>query len=137
MNIRLMVDEDRTAVLSWFSKSYKRSRDVAFIHTEDWGSIMRPVLERVLRDSIVLVAAGELPWGFIAFDGTYVLYLYVTQPFRRRGVARALLKAAGINPAKPFTYAARTRASWLCRQEIPMAVYDPYRARGLSQGDKE
>lgn len=133
-SIRPMEPGDHQFVLSGWSSSLRSSRDVAFIPMSRWAEIMHPVIEYALARPAArtLVAHGEVLQGFVCVEPGYVLYLYVAQPFRRNGIARALLTAAGIDPARPFGYAARTRASWellVVHGKAPLAVYDPYHAR--------
>jgi len=132
--IRLMLPDDRAFVLSAWSSSLRSSRDVPLIPMSMWASVMRPVLEHMLDRTTAgtLVAHGEVLQGFICVEPNYVLYLYVAQPFRRLGIARALLAAAGIDPAQRFGYACRTRASWQLLQvhrKAPLAAYDPFHVR--------
>lgn len=122
--------DDRAFVLSGWSASLRMSRDIPFVPMDSYAAIMRPVISRAVDRAIVLVAAGAVLQGFIAFEPTdYVLYVYVAQPFRRNGIARDMFLAADIDPASRFSYACRTKMSWECRHAMPRAVYDPYRAR--------
>lgn len=132
--VRPMQSDDRAFVVSGWSSSLRLSRDISFIPMARWAELMRPVIEAVLARPAArtLVAHGEVLQGFVSFEPRYVLYLYVAQPFRRNGIARSLLEAAGIDPSAPFGYACRTRASWeliVLHRKAPFAVYDPYRAR--------
>jgi GNAT superfamily N-acetyltransferase len=111
-----------------------------------YADTFRPIINRHINRTNVLVAHGEtgVLFGFIAYDPTaytaivggrrvtlagYVLYVYVAGPFRKRGVARTLFAAANILPAQRFGYACRTRSSWELRSKIPLAEYEPHRAR--------
>lgn len=132
--IRPMAPGDRQFVVSGWSSSLRTSRDVPLIPMSRWSAIMHPVIEAALERPAVrtLVAHGEVLHGFVCAEPGYVLYIYVAQPFRDRGVARALLEAAGISPEGPFGYACRTRASWellVIHRKCPLATYDPFRAR--------
>lgn len=133
-SIRPMIAADRQFVISGWSSSLRMSRDVPLIPMSRWADIMHPVIDAALdrQAARTLVAHGEVLHGFICAEPRYVLYVYVAQPFRREGVARALFAAAGIDPGAQFGYACRTRASWellVIHRKCPMATYDPYHAR--------
>lgn len=132
--LRAMSPDDRAFVVSGWSSSLRLSRDVPLIPMSRWAAIMHPVIEYALDRPAAhtFVAHGSVLQGFICAEPRYVLYLYVAQPFRRQGIARALFEAAGIDPSEPFGYACRTRASWELlakHRKAPCAVYDPFRAR--------
>lgn len=152
--VRPAVDDDRAYVLSNWSSSYRSTQDLSYVPMASYASIFRPIYERLYDQANVMVAHGELGvlMGFIAYDprrygirrnGTvinvdgYVLYVYVGEDFRKRGIARKLFAAAGMPTTSRFAYAARTRWSWLLREKIPSAVYDTYRARYDEVGKDE
>lgn len=129
---RQMLDEDRQFVVSGWSASQRMTRDIPLIEHEDWATIWHPVVRKALNRTGVqtIVAVGAVQWGFITFEPPqYVYYVYVAQPFRKRGTARRLFAAAGIDPRSRFGYACRTLASWECRDKMPQAHYDPFHAR--------
>jgi hypothetical protein len=140
-----MVAADRPFIVSGWSSSYRASRNetrpMALYATQKHAEIAF-YLERCST----LVAHGEtgVLFGFLAYDATeylhdlahfgshtfgYVLYAYTAEPFRRRGVQRALFAAAGIDPSRRFGFHCQTRSSWEIRSKIPLARHDPYRAR--------
>ena len=64
--------------------------------------------------------------GYLAREGKLIHFVYVKGPFRRMGVARALLERAGLSPDEcsctHWTYQLDALApKW------PKLVYDPYR----------
>lgn len=143
---RPIIDADREFVVSGWSSSLRASRDIPLVPMIDYADMFRPIIERLVAMADVVVAHGELGvlMGFIAYDPAkytasinrrrlaldgYILYCYVASPFRRRGIARRLFAAAGISPEQRFGYACRTRASWDLRAKIPLAEYEPFRAR--------
>jgi hypothetical protein len=124
----------------------RSSHDISLVPMSRYAEIYHPLIEHQLDVARVLVAHGEtgVLFGFIAFDPStyavsigrqhttltgYVLYCYVAEPFRRRRIASALFATADISPYQRFGYACRTRSSWLLRSKIPLAEYDPFRAR--------
>lgn len=136
---------DRDFIVSGWSASLRSSRDIPLIPMTIYADTFRPIIERLLDRCNVIIAHGDsLPFGFIAFDPStyvakiagqrvtldgYILYVYVASPYRRSGVARRLFSAAGISPTQRFGYACRTRSSWAFRSKIPLAEYEPFRAR--------
>jgi hypothetical protein len=105
---------------------------------------MHEEVEHYLERFSVVVAHGEtgVLFGFIVSDPSdyvtthrrttlkgCVLYVYVAAPFRRRGIARRLFLAAGIDPMQRFGYVYRTQWSWDLRSKIPLAIHEPLRAR--------
>ncbi len=132
--LRPMQPDDRQFVISGWSSSLRLSRDVPLIPMVLWADTMHRVIERALERPMAqtLVAHGEVLQGFICAEPSYVLYVYVAQPFRRLGIARALCGAAGIDPMARFGYACRTRSSWqllTVHKKAPLATYDPFHAR--------
>jgi GNAT superfamily N-acetyltransferase len=138
--------DDRAFIVSGWSASLRESRDIPLVPMAIYADTFRPIIARHLDRVRVTVAHGEtgVLFGFIAFDPSiyvamlgrrrvtldgYVLYVYVASPFRRRGVARRLFEAAGISPTQRFGYACRTQWSWELRSKIPLAEYEPKRAR--------
>ena len=102
-----------------------------------WSTFSHPVIEHALDRVSVLVDESEVLRGFIAYEPNYVFYIYVPQPFRCNGIARALFAAAGIDPASRFGYACRTLGSWQCRAKFPSAIYDPFKARFPKEQDEQ
>jgi len=141
-------DDDRFIVSGW-SSSYRTSRDLSFVQMDRYADTMHGVVASVLARprTEVLVADGSIMprWGFLAFERSevgappIVMYTYVAQPYRRRGVARGLFASAGIDPALPFEYAARTQASWELlhiHRKAPLARYNPLRARFAEEEER-
>ena len=130
MTYRPYTADDHQFVLSGWSASLRMTRDVQLIGMDDWATLMHPVIKRIIARSECIVAEGSVLQGFIAFQQPdYVLYCYVAQPFRGRGIARGLFRAADIDPSSRFRYACRTKASWECRGKISNAIYDPFHIR--------
>lgn len=132
MILRPACPDDRAFVVSGWSSSLRLTRDLPLVQMTTYATHMHAILGEVLeRPRVeVIVAEGSVLQGFMVFERPdHVLYCYVAQPFRRNGIARQLFAAAGIDPASRFDYACRTKASWVCRHKIPLAIYNPYRAR--------
>lgn len=136
---------DRAFIVSGWSSSYRMSKDCT-TPMALYAKHKHEEIEYYLARSSVLVAHGEtgVLFGFIAFDPTtyvariagrrvtlsgHVLYVFVSSPFRRRGIARRLFDAAGIKRSQRFGFHCRTRWSWELRSKIPLAEHDPNRAR--------
>lgn len=138
-------------IVSGCSASLRMTRDIPLITMADYASVMHPQIEKMLDRAGVqtIVAEGSVLAGFICFErdahiadrdavthrrcsitiADYVFYVYVAKPFRRRGLARELFNAAGIDPGSRFYYACRTLSSWELRGKIPLAHYSPFYAR--------
>lgn len=90
-------------LLSYRNQALARDAGQAYVHDMKW------LIRRLIDRSAVLVAADrDTPgaiWGWAATHGTTVLYVYVRQEFRRRGIARMLLRPF---LERPTTYTART-----------------------------
>lgn len=137
--------EHRQFIVSGWSSSLRKTRDLPFISMADYADIMHSQIVKVLEraGAQTIVAERSVFAGFICFERganlvdehdvlvttDYVFYVYVAQPFRRRGLARFLFAAAGIDPASRFHYAARTKASWQLASKTPRAHYSSYYAR--------
>lgn len=117
--------EDRAFVLSAWSSSYKSSHFAGAITAEDWATVMHDQLGKVIdRPRTRTIVAWDRPaflYGFIAGDTSGVVpivhYVYVKDPFRsqpepgaRSGprIARGLLEALGVDPARRFLFSCRT-----------------------------
>lgn len=139
--IRPLETGDIPFVRSGWSASYRMSRDLAFVQMSNYADVMHPIVDAVLArpNTEVLIDAGAVLRGFIVFERPdYVIYVYVAQPFRRNGIARDLMLAAGIDPRGSYAYAARTRASWQLQLngKMPCATFDPMRVR-FGKEDRE
>jgi GNAT superfamily N-acetyltransferase len=129
----------------------RTSRDLCLIPMRHYSAIMHPIVDGYLDHPSVrtFVDVGDTGMlrGFIAADPSsylarvrgdhrelagYIYFTYVAAPFRGWGIARTLLQHAGIDPGSPFGYAVRTRSSFEARSKIPLAEYDPHRARFLT-----
>lgn len=98
---------DHPFTYSAFLKSYRESdytagipNDVFFdVHKQEWCSILG------LFDVLVAHPEGDEDEiaGFIVFKGRTVAWIYTKKtPWRRMGVARQLLEAAGFLPGRPL-----------------------------------
>lgn len=141
---RLAEPEDLRFVLESFLDSFKSSHAAGLVCMDDWREVMAPQLAKILaRRSVEIWVAynpgAENPraniYGWLAHEKgwtqPYVIYCYVKLGYRKKGLARRLFKKAGIDPAEPFEYAAKT--SMLTRKRlraaIPMASWKPLRIR--------
>jgi hypothetical protein len=132
--------EDEPFIVSGWSSSYRMSKDCAFIQMDGYADVMHPIVRSVLARprTRTIVAHGEVLHGFISFEHStignppLVHYVFVLLPYRRRGIARGLFTAAGIDPRGIFEYSARTRASWeliVLHRKAPGARPNSLRAR--------
>lgn len=133
---RLATADDRQFIVSGWSSSQKRTRDIPLVPDALWAATWHPIVRATLdRPTVVTVVAhGEVLQGFICAEPGYVIYVYVAQAFRGQGIARGLFASVAIDPESRFGYACRTKTSWECRAKIPLAHYDPFRVRFTTPG---
>ena len=131
-------DSDRTFIRSTWSRAFKQSNDAGLIHTDDWASVMHRQFDRILdRPGARAIIACESDdpsflYGWISGDttaGPVVFFTYVKEPYRRRGIARALVLELGIDDRTPFTYVCRTPLTLRLKPKIPLARFDPHIVR--------
>lgn len=142
---------DRTFVTETWLDNQRASYSAGLIQMDDWHSTMRPQFTKALArtDMRTLVAYEhedpEFLYGWMAADPTdqrveqrdgsfhwwpaLVLYVYVTAPYRRRGIARALFKRLGVDPEKPFLFSCNTQQASRLSSKTPLARFHPLVAR--------
>lgn len=131
---------ERNFVLSGWSSSFKHSRDAGMITSDNWVAVMHAEIAAITArpECRVLVAHGQdedTYLGFIAGEPEerVVYYCFVKGLYRRRGLARALFKALGVDPASRFAYPCTTSIlddrETLLRRKIPLAHRDQSVAR--------
>lgn len=132
---------DEMFIVSGWSSSQRMTRDLPLVQMKDYAALWHPVVRAVLarpRARTIVARGAAEPMGFICFEHSdlgnppMVIYVYVAQPYRRHGIARALFEQAGIDPSGRFEYACRTKMSWELMEKLrktPLAGYNPYRAR--------
>lgn len=74
-------------------------------------------------------ARGRWVEQLVETDTPLIHYCFVKQAFRRLGIARALLKAAKIDPARDMNYTCRTSAVTKLASKVPRAKWHPLIAR--------
>lgn len=151
---RKMLAIDRRFVLDSWSTSYRLSHAAGLIQMGDWSRIMDEQIAKVLdKPGVVTWIAYETdvtsdvaiygfltldPGGYNAndavgklthFDQPYVFFCYVKKDYRRRGIARALFRAAGIDPMAPFVFACRVELLRRLERVIPQARWNPLPGR--------
>lgn len=142
---------DRTFVVESMLESQRTSYSAGLVPIDDWFTTMRAPYTKLLgRDGMRIIVAYEhddedFLYGFIAADPTeqrladrdgavrwwpaLVLYVFVKQNYRREGIGRALFNAVGVDPAKPFLYAANTQQASRLASKVPQARFNPLAAR--------
>lgn len=114
--LRPGIPEDRPYVedswlLSGRSQGYARDAGPGYAHDMKW------LIRRLLDRGALLVACDKdepgAIWGWALTRGTTVVYVYVRQEFRRKGLAKALLAPFFAHDG-PVVYCARPRfpMSW-------------------------
>lgn len=108
--------DERAFIVSTWASSYKHSHYAGLIASEDWPTVMHPqlgkLLDRPTVRAIVACAPPAFLYGHIVGETAgpmpVVHYVYVKDPYRETGIARALFAALGVDPSKPFLYTCRT-----------------------------
>lgn len=131
--------EDRAFVISTWSRSFKLSHSAGLISSESWPVVMHAELEKILeRDGARVVIATDVGdrdffFGWIAADTSglvpVLLYAYVKEPYRRRGIARQLFTAIGIDPSHYFVYVCRGPSFGQLAGKLAHARYNPNEVR--------
>jgi GNAT superfamily N-acetyltransferase len=120
VGIRPFQDDDLKFVMSSWLNSFKSSAWAGPIQNNRYWTVYQAVIEQLLaRDGVgVLVACNpEKPYqifGYIVaeqgFDLPVAHWIYVKQPLRGLGIARALMASCGIIRETRFYYTFRTSA---------------------------
>lgn len=156
---RPFVESDREFVVSTWSSSFRTSYAAGVIPMDAWAGIMRPVLSGFLdRPDVRTIVSFERTspdflYGFATVDTTeqhdrdakgrwvswpaVVYYVFVKANFRRWGIARGLLKAAGVDVAGRFLFACKTSIGIdLAERKAPLAKWNPLVVRFPKPQDK-
>lgn len=127
----------RAFICNAWVESFRDAHAAGVIGDDRWRGVFWPEVERMMvrRDSVTLVGVDQgtrdTYYGFVCADPTdaYLFYVYVKEAYRRLGYARALLSAVGLDVARPFRYACRTRTAPRLERVWPLAQWDPVGVR--------
>ena len=134
-------DSDRVFIRSTWARAFKQSNDAGLIHTDDWAPVMHRQFDRILDRPgarAIIACDRDHPtflYGWIAGDTTaplkVVFFTYVKEPYRRRGLARALALELGLDARTPFAFVCRTPLTLQLdlRTRLPLARFDPHIVR--------
>lgn len=132
--------DDRKLICDSWARCYRLSEAAGFVDMAAWMSVAVEQAKRYIARPYVtaLIAYEDEAWaeaadiyGCIVADTTDpvpdLYHLYVKDEYRRRGFARALFAAAGIDPARPFRFLCETRSSKAIAAagKMPKATFDP------------
>ena len=113
----------------------------------DWQDVMGAQWDKIVARDDVSVFVAYYPGeddrrfdlhGFIAvMDGyevddrpvPFIVYCYVKHLQRRLGIASGMLAYAGIDPSKPFHFAAKTSVITKLKKVLPLARWKPIAIR--------
>lgn len=131
--IRRACEEDVNFIFNSWLKSYRNSLFARNMHNTIYFDQHHKVVERLLKTSEVLIACDQKDpsscYGYIVaekVDNIFVLHFtYVKHPFRKFGVATALLNAFDHNLSQASIYTHHTRVAELLAPKYNM-VYNPY-----------
>ena len=131
--IRRGTPEDAGFVFSyWLRDAFERCRTYRGMSKALFMRLHHLVLERVVSRSILHVAcdpeAPEVVYGFVCAEPNasppILHYIYTKRRFRRCGIARQLLAAAGCGASFWFTHLTDDGVG--LRKKFPLAEYVPY-----------
>lgn len=130
---------DRDFVVGSWETSYRKAHTAGLILMEDWAKVMRAQLTKILdRDYVDCTVAFEsddpaFVYGYLVAEPgeapPLVYWAYVKQPYRRQGLATALFKAAGIDPASRFDFVCSTPLVPRLSKAMPLAKWRPLLGR--------
>ena len=131
--IRAARPEDKNFIFKTALLTLRNSSHLSwYIGNPDFFAGEGPLLERLLRKSRVIIAAPQddegLIAGFLVAEPEIAHFLYVKAGLRRQGVARALLAAAELDPARGFVATAATydlAKGWIGKK-YPSIRFNPY-----------
>lgn len=134
------IESDHRFITQTWLDSYKKEHRAGPIPYRMWSEVMRPVAVALFLMPHVITLVARAPnetntevdlYGWISVrhdlsDDPVVQYVYVKALYRKLGVSRKLMKAAGVDPAGRFTYSCSTKH---CRQlkakgKIPNSTFD-------------
>jgi len=130
--IRSGAPSDAPFIFSTWLRGYRRSSFARPIPSSVYFSIHHQVIERIFARPSVQVHVACDPtdsdqiFGYIVSEGTQVIHwVYTKMMYRGRGLARALLFEAGVDPAHcTFTHLSEMGPELQAR--YPHSVYNPY-----------
>ena len=135
---RPMQPDDRKFVISNWSSSFRVSTYAGMISNATWATVMHAEIGALIDRPSTMVIVGWEPdekdhlgrdflYGFVAArrGDPYVHYCYVKHDYRKRGFARRLLEAAGVDPDGRFSYSFRTSVLADLAGKMPRAVWEP------------
>lgn len=159
LKFRDAADGDRHFISAAWIDSYRTAHAAGMIAMHRWRQVMTvEIADILLRKGVRSIVAyhpdiappADL-YGFIviergvrmptrvrdgkwrtevrADDRPLVHYVFVKQPYRLSGIALALFREAGVNPAERFLYSCKTSAVTKLASKIPSAEWNPLIAR--------
>ncbi len=100
---------------SWL-KSFRKSRKAGVVPNNLYTPVYTETIRQLLSRCAQVLTAVDQILGWLCHERTsdgqpVVHYAFVKSRYRRRGILRSLLTAAGIDPAQRFYYTFGTPAS--------------------------
>lgn len=125
--------EDIPFIFNSWLHSYRHSLHVKNISNTVFYSEHHKVLERLFKRCEAKIACDPTDqnqiYGYIVYEritGVLVVhYVYVKQPYRKLGLCKQLLSAAGRNPGEAFAYTHETFMGNRLSGKFS-ALYNPY-----------
>ncbi len=132
-------EDDLGLVYGTWLDSFYDAHGAGPLPRDVYRSAYTETIGRILEqpDTLVLVArsprdAGTL-YGFACVQGRTLHYVCVKAPYRKMGIADALLTAAGLSRLTRFTYTFKTSVARALEQKWKGARFDPMPMRRLKR----
>lgn len=134
---------DRRFVEESFLDSFRAAHAAGLVAMDNWREVMGPEIARILARpgarTVVACSPGAEGtkadiYGWLTVedghDRPLIVYAYTKHAYRRLGIMRGLLAHAGIDPAQPIYFAAKTgAAAKLTRRLFADATWKPLLVR--------
>lgn len=133
---------DMRLVYGTWLASFRMSHSAGLIPMSMYAEVYTEAISRLLTRPGVRVTVAYHPgeeeggadlygWACVELGGhvPIVHYVYTIQPYRRRGLARRLLEAAGVDLGEPWEFSYRTSVVAKMAGKMGPARWAPLRAR--------
>jgi hypothetical protein len=122
--------DDRFVYDSWLKYFYDKGTIVEGLSKPVFHKFHRAIIDRLLSDpaTIALIAEqNDTILGYLVATPAALQWVYVKYPFRRAGVARKLLAAAGIDLNHcVYTHRTKDLPKMQFDSKFPGAIYNVY-----------
>lgn len=136
--IRRAREEDLGLVYDYWLETFFDAHAAGPLPADIYRSAYRETIGRILEQEGVQAHVAVSPrdpdhtlYGFIVAGHSTLWMLAMKGPYRRRGIARALMETVGFEKFTKFTYVFKTSSAGAVAKHWPCARFDPLPARRL------